>query len=68
MEYTIINSKDITKLQISVRCHINDGWKLQGGIAVTLANGTIGCHSHIYAQAMTRENFHTTIQSNMGPL
>ena len=48
-EYTILVNESYVALSGEVMVKLDEGWKLQGGVAVGLYNG-----EKIYAQAMIR--------------
>ena len=47
--------ENITELEKEVTALLNDGWKLAGGITVTLAVGGDPVPTLVYLQAMIRE-------------
>jgi len=49
MEYTVISTGDLKELIAKVNEHIRDGWRLQGGVAVTT-------QWHSFNQAMVRDS------------
>ena len=52
MEYLVIQSSDLILFQETINKHLNDGWKLQGGVSVIKATDWLT----FYAQAIYKES------------
>jgi hypothetical protein len=50
MNYRILSASTATILEKNIKDSLNKGWKLQGGICVTIANNTMW-----HFQAITKE-------------
>lgn len=56
IEYTIVSSTTIGSLIPQVQTRINNGWKPQGGIAITVGESTsFGAPDTTFYQAMIKE-------------
>jgi hypothetical protein len=49
MNYVVVTSWSVTNFEQSVMNYLKDGWRLQGGVSLTINNGET-----IYAQAMIK--------------
>jgi hypothetical protein len=56
MEYTVVEMQnDLEKFQTAVTEHINDGWKLVGGVSVVCAPETDNYAGWWFYQAMVKQ-------------